>query len=108
VIDLASIVLRGFQDDIISAFGETAGWLIGHLIILGTLVLAVVAIRERDHILNQSGFDRTTLWDALLLVVLTLVLCQTFTSAFGFESVPSLALAAVSAISIRWMVNVLG
>jgi hypothetical protein len=101
-------VLKGFQDDIISAFGETAGWLIGHLIILGIFALAVVAIRERDHILDQSGFDRTTLWDAFFLVVLTLVLYLVFTSTFAFESVPSLALAAVSAISIRWMVNVLG
>jgi len=108
VIDLASIVLRGFQDDIISTFGETAGWLVGHLIILGTLTLAVMAIRERDHILDQSGFDRTTVWDASLLVVLTLVLYLAFTSAFGFESAPSVALAAVSAISVRWMVNVLG
>ena len=102
------MVLMGFQDDIVLVFGDTVGWLIGHLILLGALAMAVVAIRERDHILNQTGFDRSTIWDAFLLIFLTLGLYLVFTSTFSFESAPSAVLAAISAISIRWMVNVLG
>ena len=108
MIDLASMVLMGFQDDIVLVFGDTVGWLIGHLILLGSLAMAVVAIRERDHILNQSGFDRSTIRDASLVVGLTLVQYQVFTSTFGFDPLASLALAVLSSFTIRWLVNVLG
>ncbi len=108
MIDLASMVLMGFQDDIVLVFGETLGWLIGHLILLGALTMAVVAIRERDHILNQSGVDRSTIWDASLVVGLTLVQYQVFTSVFGFDPLASIALAVLSSFMIRWLVNVLG
>jgi|TARA_B100000959_G_C14528211_1_gene438380 hypothetical protein len=106
--DLASLVLMGFQDDLVMAFGDTAGWLIGHLILLGALALAVVAVRERDHIINHSGFDRSTILDALVVVSLTLVQYVLFTSTFGFDPEASMALAAVSSISIRWHIRVLG
>ena len=108
MIDLASLVLMGFQDDLALAFGDTAGWLIGHLILLGALALAVVAVRARDHIINHSGFDRNAIWDALAVVILTLVQYVLFTSTFGLDSEASLALAAVSSISIRWLIRVLG
>ena len=106
--DLASLVLMGFQDDLVMAFGDTAGWLIGHLILLGALALAVVAVRERDHIIDHSGFDRSTILDALVVVSLTLVQYVLFTSTFGFDPEASMALAAVSSISIRWHIRVLG
>jgi hypothetical protein len=108
VVDVATLILRGFQDDIVLVFGETVGWLIGHLILLGALALAVVAVRERDHIINHSGFDRNAIWDALAVVILTLVQYVLFTSTFGLDSEASLALAAVSSISIRWLIRVLG
>ena len=108
MVDVATLILRGFQDDIVLVFGETVGWLIGHLILLGALALAVVAVRERDHIINHSGFDRNAIWDALAVVILTLVQYVLFTSTFGLDSEASLALAAVSSISIRWLIRVLG
>ncbi|MDP6661322.1 MAG: hypothetical protein QF760_01855 [Candidatus Thalassarchaeaceae archaeon] len=108
MIDLASMVLMGFQDDVVLVFGETVGWLIGHLILLGALTITVVAIRERDHILNQSGFNRSTIWHALLIVGLTLVQYQVFTSTFGFDPLASIALAVFSSFTIRWLVIVLG
>ncbi len=108
MIDLASLVLMGFQDDLVLAFGDTVGWLIGHLILLAALALAVVAVRERDHIINHSGFDRSTIWDALVVVILTLVQYVLFTSTFGLDSEASVALAVTSSISIRWLIRVLG
>ncbi len=38
MIDIASFVLCGFQDMIVSAFGSSLGWLVGHLIVLGPSV----------------------------------------------------------------------
>ncbi len=108
MIDLASLVLMGFQDDLVLTFGDTVGWLIGHLVLLGALTVVVVAIRERDYIFNQSGFDRSTIWDALLVVGLTLMQLQVFTSTFGFDPLASIALAVLSSFMIRWLVNVLG
>lgn len=108
MIDGASMLLGGFQDKLVLAFGDSAGWVIGHLILLGVLALAVVAVRERDHILNQSGFDRRGIWDALLVVGLTFVQYLVFTSTFGFDPSASVALAVFSSFAIRWLVNVLG
>lgn len=108
MIDGASMLLGGFQDKLVLAFGDSAGWAIGHLILLGALALAVVAVRERDNILNQSGFDRRSIWDALLVVGLTFVQYLVFTSMFGFDPSASVALAVSSSFAIRWLVNVLG
>ena len=34
MVDIASMVLAGFQDTLVSAFGSTLGWAIGHIIVL--------------------------------------------------------------------------
>ena len=46
--DLASTILGTFQDDLVSVFGDSIGWAVGHAILLATLVAMVFAIRERD------------------------------------------------------------
>ena len=36
--DLASTILGTFQDDLVSVFGDSIGWAVGHAILLVTLV----------------------------------------------------------------------
>ncbi|MDP7002206.1 MAG: hypothetical protein QF911_01345 [Candidatus Thalassarchaeaceae archaeon] len=108
MIDIASIVLGGFQDDLVNVFGSSFGWLIGHLIILGTLALATLAVANRDHILNRSGINRGMALDVVAFFILSAILFWVFTGSFGFSSGPSAWLAAASSLSIGWAIKVLG
>ena len=104
MIDLASPVLGGFQDSLDAAFGASVGWIAGHLIIVGSVALVVLAIRNRDHIVNQSGFSRDTIVDFSATTVATAILFAIFANTFGWPGAPALALAVVSALSLRWHV----
>ena len=73
MVNLAAPVLGGFQDSLDTAFGVTAGWWVGHLLVVGILALSVVALQNRHHITNHSGFGRSTLMDASATLALTAV-----------------------------------
>ncbi len=106
--DLASTLLGPFQDDLVSVFGVSVGWFVGHAILLVTLVVLVVAIRERDHIINHSGFGRSEALDFVTFLLLTLALFFFYSSVSGFAFAPSLVVGAVSALFLRWVVTILG
>lgn len=102
MVDLASPVLGGFQDSLDGAFGASVGWVAGHLILVGAVALVTLAIRNRNQIVNQSGFSRDTLVDVAATGAATLLLVTIFTNTFGWPLAPALALALVSAMSLRW------
>ena len=104
VIDLASPVLGGFQDSLDSAFGVTTGWWVGHLLVVGILALSVVALQNRHHIANHSGFGRSTLMDAAATLTLTAIQYTVFTGSFGWPDGVSLSLSIICALSLRWHV----
>tara|TARA_B100000686_G_scaffold88132_1_gene94870 strand:+ start:3282 stop:3608 length:327 start_codon:yes stop_codon:yes gene_type:complete len=108
VIDIASIVLGGFQEDLVSAFGNSMGWAVGHLILLVTIGLLVLGLRERDHIINHSGFGRKQARDGIATLSLTIILYYVYTSTFDFDPTASVAISVASSLSLRWMVTVLG
>ncbi len=102
MVDVASPVLGSFQDSIVDAFGATAGWWVGHLLVVGILALSVLALQNRHHIANHSGFGRSTLMDATATLALTAFQYSVFTGTFAWPEGVSLALAAISALSLRW------
>ena len=104
MVDLASPVLGSFQESLDGAFGASMGWIVGHLILVGAVALVTLAIRNRDHIVNQSGFSRDTVVDVAATGAATLFLFAIFTNTFGWPLAPALALALVSAMSLRWHV----
>ena len=106
--DLASTLLGSFQDDLVSVFGDSVGWFVGHAILLMTLVALVIAIRERDHIINHSGIGRREALDFGTFLLLTLALFFFYSSVSGFPFAPSLAIGAASALFLRWVVTILG
>tara|TARA_B110000014_G_C20001450_1_gene518952 strand:- start:75 stop:401 length:327 start_codon:yes stop_codon:yes gene_type:complete len=108
VFDLASTLLGPFQDDLVSVFGDSLGWFVGHAILLVTLVALVVAIRERDHVIKHSGIGRGHALDFGTFLLLTLVLFFFYSSVSGFAFAPSLAIGVVSALFLRWAVIILG
>ena len=108
VVDLASMVFGEFQDELTSVFGDIIGWAIGHFILFLSLGAIILGIRERNHIINNSGLGRSHALDLCVFFLLTAVLYFVYTTIFQFESVASWALAATSSLSLRWMVTVLG
>ena len=108
VIDIASIVLGGFQEDLVSAFGNSMGWAVGHLILLVTIGLLVLGLRERDHIINHSGFGQKQARYGIATLSLTIILYYVYTSTFDFDPTASVAISVASSLSLRWMVTVLG
>ena len=108
MLDLASTILGSFQNDLVSVFGESIGWFVGHVILLATLLGMVFAIRERDHVINHSGIGRSQAIDLGVLLLLTLVLFYFYGTVCGFASAPSLILGVTSSLFLRWMVTILG
>ena len=102
MVDVASPVLGGFQDNIIDAFGATTGWWVGHLLVAGILALSVVALQNRHHIANHSGFGRSTLMDATATLALTAIQYSVFTGTFDWPEGVSLALGVICALTLRW------
>ena len=102
MVDVASLVLGGFQDSIVDAFGSTGGWWVGHLLVVGMLALSVAALQNRHHIVNHSGFGRSTLMDAAATLALTAIQYSVFTGMFAWPDGISLVLAAISSLSLRW------
>jgi hypothetical protein len=108
VFNLASIMLGTFQDELVSVFGASIGWFVGHAILLVTLVVLVIAIRERDHIINHSGIGRSEALDFGIFLLLTFALFFFYSSVSGFAFAPSLAIGVASALFLRWVVTILG
>ncbi len=108
MIDIASIVLGGFQEDLVLAFGNSMGWAVGHLILLVSIGFLVLGLRERDHIINHSGFGRKQARDGIATLSLTVFLYYIYTSTFGFDPTASVVISVASSLSLRWMITVLG
>ena len=106
--DLASIVLGTFQGELVSVFGASVGWFVGHAILLAALVTVVFAIRERDHVVKNSGLGTSQAIDFGVFLLLTLSLFYFYGTVCGFASGPSLVLGAISTLFLRWMVTILG
>jgi len=104
VVDLASPLLGGFQDSLDAAFGATAGWWAGHLLVVGMAALCAVALQNREHIANNSGIGRSMLMDTAATFILIAVQYVVFTGTFGWPEGESFLLAAVCALSLRWHV----
>ena len=71
MVDVASMILGEFQDSLVGVFGSSFGWLIGHLIVLSVLTLVILSIRNRDHIISESGYGSRNFAQALAVVGMT-------------------------------------
>jgi len=74
------------------------------LLVVGIVVLCAVALQNREHIANNSGFGRSTLMDGAATLVLIAVQYVVFTGSFGWPEGQSFLLAVVCALSLRWHV----
>ena len=106
--DIAGMILGGFQTNLNSAFGDTIGWLIGHLILISILVAIVVGIRQRNHMINRSGFTRSNAVDLTVFMLMTLAFYYAYSSIIAFETAASWGIAFTSSLSLRWMITILG
>ena len=101
------MVLGDFQDSLVDVFGSSGGWLVGHAIVLSIATLIVVSIRNRDHIINESGYGREHFSQAIAVVLLTGLQYVFYTGSLGFSGTMSIVLGITGALSALWMINVL-
>ncbi len=101
------MVLGDFQDSLVDVFGSSGGWLVGHAIVLSIATLIVVSIRNRDHIINESGYGREHFSQAIAVVLLTGLQYVFYTGSLGFPGTMSIVLGITGALSALWMINVL-
>ena len=105
--NLAQLLLGGFQESLVDVFGSSGGWLMGHVIVLSMATLIVVSIRNRDHIINESGYGREHFSQATAVVLMTGLQYVFYTGSLGFPETMSMILGITGALSALWMINVL-
>ena len=107
MVDLATPVLGAFQDTLEAAFGPSWGWVAGHAIVLGIAALAVLVVRNREHVMAESGFGKSDMTDAAVVLALIALQYVFYTGPLEFPEATSIVLGVVGALSLRWMVLVL-
>lgn len=105
--NVASVLLGDFQDSLVDVFGSSGGWLMGHAIVLSMVALVVLSIRNRDHIVNESGYGREHFSQATAVVLMTGLQYVFYTGSLGFPGTMSMVLGITGALSALWMINVL-
>ena len=107
MVDLAQLLLGGFQESLVDVFGLSGGWLVGHAIVLSKVSLIEISIRNREHIVNESGYGRKHFSQATAVVFMTGLQYVFYTGSLGFPGTMSLVLGVTGALSAMWMINVL-
>ena len=107
MVNVAQLLLGGFQESLVDVFGPSGGWLVGHAIVLSIATLIVVSIRNREHIANESGYGREHFSQATAVVLMTGLQYVFYTGRLGFSETISLVLGITGALSALWMINVL-
>ena len=101
------MVLGDFQDSLVDVGGASGGGLMGHAIVLSVAALIVLSIRNRDHIVNESGDGRKHFSQAMAVVLMTGLQYVFYTGSLGFPETMSMVLGITGALSALWMINVL-
>jgi len=107
MIDVASLVLGSFQDTMVAAFGDTFGWIIGHIIVLLLLMSILWVAQNRNHILNESGWGYSNLQDISLILILTGIQYLIYVNLLEFPVEASLGVSLFVTMSLRWHILVL-
>ena len=107
MIDIASLLLAGFQDSIVSAFGPSFGWIIGHAIVLFAALSIIWIIQNRNHITGKSGWGYSNLKDISVILLLTIVQYLVYVNILEFPGAASLGISLVGTMSLRWHILVL-
>ncbi|MEC8954692.1 MAG: hypothetical protein VX191_01450 [Candidatus Thermoplasmatota archaeon] len=107
MVDLASTLFGVFQDSIVTTFGDTLGWVIGHTLIVGLVALVWCSWIGRNHIRTQSGWGMSNLRDIATILALTMAQYVVYTSNFDFSELPALGVAFAATMLARWCINVL-
>jgi len=107
MVNVAQLLLGGFQESLVDVFGSSGGWLMGHAIILSIVTLIVVSIRNREHIVNESGYGREHIYQATAVIFMTGLQYIFYTGSLGFPETMSVVLGITGALSALWMINVL-
>ena len=107
MVDFASMLFGDFQDSIVTTFGDTIGWVVGHALIAGLVALVWYTWIGRHHIRTQSGWGMPEFRDIAAILAVTMAQYIVYTGNLDYPEGPSLAIAFSATIFARWCINVL-
>ena len=107
MVDFASMLFGDFQDSIVTTFGDTIGWVVGHALIAGLVALVWYTWIGRNHIRTQSGGGMPEIRDIATILAVTMAQYIVYTGNLDYPEGPSLAIAFSATIFARWCINVL-
>ena len=105
MVDLASMLFGDFQDSIVTTFGDTLGWVIGHALIAGLVALGWYSWIGRNHIRKQSGWGMSDLRDITTIIALTMAQYVVYTENFDYPEFPAMGVAFAATMLARWCIN---
>ena len=107
MVDFASMLFRDFQYSIVTTFGDSIGWVVGHALIAGLVALVWYTWIGRNHIRTQSGWGMPEIRDIATILAVTMAQYIVYTGNLDYPEGPSLAIAFSATIFARWCINVL-
>tara|TARA_B100000900_G_scaffold363288_1_gene337167 strand:- start:11507 stop:11833 length:327 start_codon:yes stop_codon:yes gene_type:complete len=107
MVDIASLFLGSFQDSIVSAFGTSLGWIIGHAILFLLALSIIWAIRNRNRIASESGWGYSNFIDIFVITLITVIQYFVYSNLLEFPSAASWGLAIFWTMILRWHILVL-
>ena len=91
MVDFASMLFGDFQDSIVTTFGDTIGWVVGHALIAGLVALVWYTwIGRITFVHSQVGDARNR--DIATILAVTMAQYIVYTGNLDYPEGPSLAL----------------
>lgn len=86
MVNLAAPVLGDIYGLMVAALGDTVGWWVGHLALVGLLALIAWAVRNHEEI--RHGFELSTMkvWSIIVVILVTVGQYWLYQTALGFPA----------------------
>ena len=107
MVNVASPLMGGAYDTLVSAFGTDVAWVLGHIAIVALIAALISVMRNWTRISEGAQLTRGHAFDALAIVLFTAIQTQYFTSSLAWPLLQAVLIAVSSTLSLRWCVNVL-
>ncbi len=100
-IDFATPLLGDFATHLGIAFGETIGWFVAHLIIVGIAVILVQSLRNAPLLVNRFEINSNRIANFIGYGIFFIIQIQIFIS-FSFPTTGAIFTAAASTLLWKW------
>ena len=101
-LNIAEPILGGIYTLYVDALGCTAAWWIGHLTLIGTIMLTYWAIKNWSNISHGLGLSRSRVVALLVLITFTGIEILLFRDQLGFPMAGALFTSGTISFYLWW------